>query len=195
MKQVPNLNAEDIAIYQSLVGASALKERLENNLLPVVKIADDLFYINWSQNKILPRGNVQSPGLDMKNGGWVDSSTHERCFYYDTIYKKETKISPDITALPENVVLIKVPPARAIDPVGAAQAKGLDPTAFLKRYPIKMYLEAQVIPLEETVLVDIIDVNKTKKQSEQLRQDKNKSGNRQLVKKKNNPGKKPGMRK
>lgn len=159
MNNVPKLNAADIDLYKSLAGTSALEHRL-SGLLPVIDIADDYFYVDVGKNSIRPRGNVTNAGLDLKNGGWVDEMTNERCFYYDKQTRQETKISPDIAALPEHVVLVKIPPVMVLDPVGVAQEKGLAPTTYLNVFPLVMYRKAEVRPLNETVIFDIAKENK-----------------------------------
>lgn len=191
MNNVPKLKADEIDLYKSLTGTSALEHRL-NGLLPVIDIADDHFYVDIGKQSIRPKGNVKNAGLDLKNGGWVDEMTNEHCFYYDKQTRQETKISPDITTLPEHVVLVKIPPVKVLDPVGAAKENGLAPNTYLSVFPLVMYRKAEVLPLNETVLFDVAKENRDKIYQKQY-DAKRRTGEKNMVKKKPASKKKGGQ--
>jgi hypothetical protein len=148
-----------LSYYKQIQPAEAVSHRLEG-LLPIVDILDHPFIVDVKGGELLPKGNYSAEGLDLINGGWHDPHTNQHCFYYDTKHMKEARISPDITTLPKDVVLIKIPEMEALDPIGMAKKNKVDTSIYLKKYPQQMYHKAQVSALEQTVLLDVAKANK-----------------------------------
>ena len=152
-------NAEMIAQLKALKGKKALESRL-NGVLPMIDIAGQLFTVDVRVNQLRPKGVHSSNGLNLKHGGWYDDKTHQHCFYYDTTTRSEATINPDLTRLPKEVVMIRIPDAYALDPVAMAKKDNVDPEIYVKMFPLKMFHRAEVIPLQDTVIMDVADQNR-----------------------------------
>lgn len=176
MAHAQNTTNEKATVDQlkAMNGKVALQCRLDG-VLPMIDIAGHLFTVEIAKDRLRPRGIVSSDGLNLKTGGWRDDRTHQHCFYYDTNTKTEVKIDPDILRVPKNVVLIKVPDAHELDPVAMAQKAKIDPELYVKMYPLKMFRTAEVISLQDTVMMDVARKNRENQYYEK-KQIKNKRG-------------------
>ena len=152
---------KELSFYKQVSIKDAVDYRMAG-VLPIVDILGHPFIVNIKVGELLPKGNYSSAGLDLINGGWYDFQTNQHCFYYHTSQMKEANISPDITVLPKNVVLVKIPAPAQLDPIGMARKNKVEPAVYLKDFPQLIYHKAMIIPLEETILVDVVKSNKLK---------------------------------
>lgn len=148
----------DIEFYKSLSGEQALKERL-NGRLPIIDIAGHPFFVDVRIDKLRPKDNFVTLGLDLENGGYYDDKKNRYSFLYHIPSMEEAKVSRDIIALPKDVVEIQFPHKYALDPVAMARENGVDPTFYLKRYPLVMYRVAKVIPANRTYMATVVHYN------------------------------------
>lgn len=159
MFRVPKQDPKDMDVYKSLKGKAAMEMRLKG-MQPVISIAGHPFFVEIRLMKLSPKDNFMSKGLDLNYGGTFDGVAKEYSFYYNKRTMEEAYIDPDITKLPKNVVLIKIPNPYALDPVMMGQINKDDSTAYIGEYPVVMYREAEVIPLEKTELAQLVERNK-----------------------------------
>lgn len=157
-----SMYASMVTAYKEMSGKEAIENRL-GGLLPIIDIAGHPFIIDVKGEKLNPKGIYGSNGLDTRHGGWQDKQSGQHCFYYNVHTKSEYQISPDITKLPEGVVQIRIPDPYTLDPIGMANKEKVAPTAYLDKHPMIMYHKAAIIPLAETVVMDIVDLNNQKK--------------------------------
>jgi hypothetical protein len=148
----------DIEFYKSLSGEQALKERL-NGRLPIIDIAGHPFFVDVRIGRLRPKDNFMTLGLDLENGGYYDDNKNRYCFLYHIPSMEEAKVSRDIIALPKDVVEIQFPHKYALDPIAMARENGVDPTFYLKRYPLVMYRVAKVIPANKTYMATVVHYN------------------------------------
>ena len=142
----------DIMIDQQL-----LTQRL-NGILPLIKIAGHDFIVDLRLNELRPMNDfstrINLNDLDVSNDG-----EKFLCFYHVPT-KQVVTVTPTVTKLPKDVVMLEIPNELILDPVGIARKNGLADIAFLKQYPLQRNLEAKVIPLSETGLPALIKKNK-----------------------------------
>lgn len=159
MFRVPKQDPKELDLYKSLTGEAALKHRLQG-MLPIMDIAGHPFYVEVRLMHLRPKDNFLSKGLDLNYGGSFDEDAKQYSFYYNKRTMEEAAIPEDIKVLPKNVVLIKFPNPYALDPVMMAKLNDKDPRSYLKEFPLLMYREAEVVPLEKTELAQLVEKNK-----------------------------------
>jgi hypothetical protein len=152
----------DLAFYKALEGDEALRERIGNGRLPIIDVAGHPFIVDVRLMALRPVNSFHTSGLDLRNGGHYDDENHHYLFFYDVKGMKEVEIDPDVTEFPKDVVMIKFPDLYVLDPVAMAGKEGLEVTAFLSEYPLKMYCKAEVIPLSETPVAALVRKNREK---------------------------------
>lgn len=150
--------------YKSLTGEQAFQERIKGRQ-PVIEINGHPFFIEARWEKLTPKDNFLSTGIDLSDAGELIDNHYK--IYYDTKTMSQAEISTDITKLPENVVLIEIPSLYDLDPVMMAELRNKDPRAYLDQHPLIMYREAKVTPLEDTPLMELVQKNLEKLKASQ----------------------------
>jgi hypothetical protein len=148
----------DLDFYRSLDESASMAERLKGRL-PIILIAGHPFFVDVHMGLLRPKDNFSTPGLDLNDGGIWNERTKMRDLYYHVPSMTEVKVQSSITELPKDVVLLSIPPPRALDPVGCARMEGVAPTTYTEWYPFRLYTEAKVIPLSETKLAKTVKKN------------------------------------
>jgi hypothetical protein len=136
-------------------------------VLPVIDIAGQAYIIDWRLKELRaeddPDATIRLERMAMDANG-----ENYLCFYHLPT-RAVVNISPDITLLPTDMVMLEIPNELRLDPIGTARQYGLEDTFMLDRYPIKGELKARVIPVEETGLPGLIKANLSKQKSKQMK--------------------------
>lgn len=139
-----------------------LQSRLSNNL-PLIDIAGKDFMVIWEDRMLKPTsGTGTGTGLDLDNMPLDEDGLNYLCFYNQAT-ESQVLIPENITRLPEDTVLLKIPNELYLDPVGVARDYGQADTFLLNLYPIRENLKAEVIPIELSGLPELIKANKEKR--------------------------------
>ncbi|MGB8190831.1 MAG: hypothetical protein WCF67_02875 [Chitinophagaceae bacterium] len=134
----------DLDFYKSLNGEKAIAERLKGRL-PIIDIAGYPFFVDAHMGRLRPMDNFMTLGLDMINGGSLDSNTNLRSFYYDPVRMQEVKPDEKEAGL-DHLLMVTVPDLHTLDPVGMAKIQRLDPLTHLGQQPFQMFTKATVVP-------------------------------------------------
>jgi hypothetical protein len=137
-----------------------LQSRLGNNL-PLIDIAGKDFMVVWEDRMLKPTSGTGN-GLDLDNMPLDENGFNYLCFY-NLVTQSQVLIPENITRLPEDTILLKIPNELYLDPVGVARDYGQADTFLLNLYPIRENLKAEVIPIELSGLPELIKSNKEKK--------------------------------
>lgn len=141
-----------------------LQSRLDGHL-PVIDIADKNFEVVWKERLLQPESG---PYLDLDNMALDENGLNYLCFY-NLVTQSQVLIPGNITRLPADIVLLKIPNELYLDPIGVARDYGQSDTFLLNLYPIRPNLKAEVIPIEQSGLVELIKINKEKTLAAKIR--------------------------
>ncbi|MEN5232509.1 hypothetical protein [Sphingobacterium faecium] len=144
-----------------------LRDRIEKGKLPVIRIVDEDFFVDTrlqelrSCNKFwktirLP-GNFQLSVIEDKS--ILDD---KQVFLYDYLHRNIIKDFNELNEIPKHAQFIVLPDIRALDPVAAGRKMYGDPYRLLDKYPIQPKMEARLVPIEKTYLLELIKNNKKK---------------------------------
>ncbi|AOM80065.1 hypothetical protein [Pedobacter steynii] len=142
------------------IAEELLQSRLDGQL-PIIDIAGKDFNVVW-QDRMLKPTNGSGSGLDLDNMPLDEDGLNYLCFYNQAT-ESQVLIPENITRLPEDTVLLKIPNELYLDPVGVARDYGQPDAFLLNLYPIRGNLKAEVIPIELSGLPELIKANKEKK--------------------------------
>lgn len=142
------------------IAEELLQSRLDGQL-PIIDIAGKDFMVVWEDRMLKPTTGSGS-GLDLDNMPLDEDGLNYLCFY-NLATESQILIPADITRLPEDVILLKIPNELYLDPVGVARDYGQPDAFLLSLYPIREHLKAEVIPIELSGLPELIKANKEKK--------------------------------
>lgn len=135
----------------------ALQKRL-NGILPIITIVDDEYIVDWRLKELRMKDHPENI-ISLQNMDTDAEGRNYLCFY-NTKKKSVIRIGDDITELPKNVVMLKIPYELKLDPVGVAREYGLGDTELLNKYPIQESLQAEQVSLKDTMLPKIIEANR-----------------------------------
>ncbi|MBT2560115.1 hypothetical protein J7E50_02620 [Pedobacter sp. ISL-68] len=125
--------------------------------LPHIDINGTDFTIDWRLKELRETASPWN-NINLKNMEMSRSGEQYLCFY-DTVNHREWDFDPDITAPPENVVLLEIPYEVKLDPYAVAREYGIDPAEFISDYPIEKNLVGILKPLTESGLPQVIAEN------------------------------------
>lgn len=142
------------------------KELLDRRLagiLPQIDIAGQPYFIDLRLKELRavsdPNKTIRLANMAMDREG-----ENYLCFFH-LPSATVVNVAGNIIAMPTDIVMLQIPNELRLDPVGLAREYGLEETFLLGKYPIREGLKAEVIPVEETGLPELIKTNLAKKQA------------------------------
>jgi hypothetical protein len=133
----------------------AIENRL-NGILPLVYIAGIAFEVSFTTLKLTQQTDRRNV-IDLIGCRCCPDWVYE--FEFNTQTGRFVELDKRPVAVPPDVVSVRLPPARLIDPIGFAMEKGLDTAAQLADYPLREYWLATLIPLSATDLQEQVRRN------------------------------------
>ncbi|WP_345947663.1 hypothetical protein ABDD95_12470 [Mucilaginibacter sp. PAMB04274] len=143
--------------YQPLkIVMNPLDKRLAG-ILPQIDLAGTAFTIDLRLNELRetlsPWNVIYLDDLLMSEDG------NKYLFLFDKELHKQFELTPQVTELPDNIVMLEIPYDVDLDPVGVANRLENDVNSFLKDFPLKEGLTARVIPIHETNVPEMLEQN------------------------------------
>ena len=141
---------------------NTLADRLKG-VLPHIAIAGTDFTIDWRLKELRETAQLWNriavKAMELMPDG------ERYCCYYDLESRRQYFPDPDLTELPENVGMLVIPNELKLDPVGVAREYGLKDEELLDRCPIQEILTAEIRPLSETALPQLVGENRQRLQN------------------------------
>jgi len=134
--------------------------------LPNFWINGNEFEVDVNKHELRPRDGLTAP-IPLRLFNFADDGRKYNEYYHLT-ERRLVNLDLSITALPENIVQIRIPNVLHLDPVGVADRYGIDAHFILRRYPIQKELKAELIPLEQTPLLDLTLYNRQQQVQKQF---------------------------
>ena len=152
------------AIVHQQTQAVLLSKRIEGTL-PHIDIAGIEFTIDLRLNEIRetenPNNRINFQTFDLSEDG------KSYYCYYHTVKHCVFEPADDITVLPKNVKLLEIPAKHLLDPYAVAIIKNVDVKEFLGKHAMQETLKANLYPLSESFLPDLVKENLAKQQQKQ----------------------------
>jgi hypothetical protein len=160
--------------FEIIVDQELLAERLAGRL-PRIGIAGEQYIIDLHLKELRPEDGF-GPAMHLLKLELSPDEDRYTC-YFDPVFRQVVQVDPEITELPKGLVLLEIPFMSKLDPVGMAEAYGMEPRDVLKRYPIQKELMAKVTPAAESPLAALVQRNR---QRESEREKKRRQQRRRL---------------
>ncbi|GEM_PF-765329 len=141
-----------------------IKDRIDRGKLPIIRIVDEDYYVDTRLSE-LRSANKHWKALDLiENGAEATDVDNKHVYLYDYLNRQIVLGFNGLTEVPKHTAFVVLPDFVALDPVAAGRSICNDPYAFLEKYPLQPRMEARIVPIEKTYLVEQIRRNKEKKQ-------------------------------
>lgn len=135
-----------------------LLEKRLMGILPQIDIAGETFTIDWRLREL--RLNAEpTTHLSFDQMDFNDRGTEYFCLYHKATHQI-VQVDQNIVEFPKGVIALTIPGELRLDPVGVARQYGVGIQSIVDHYPIKEKLQAEVLSLEETPLLRMIQRNR-----------------------------------
>lgn len=154
-------NIKSYTDFDLLVNQKDFDSRIKYGQLPTIDILGQLFYVDLHMDMLRPKDDFLSKGISFKaiedyywqnDNSYVITYNPSKKEYQGLNYNKITKI-------PKDLVVIKIPFKKELDPVGWNKIGGWDVKSDLKTTGFKLHFKAELIPWSQTGIKQIIDDN------------------------------------
>lgn len=157
---VPLREMENMTDYDIIVKESLVQRRLDGNL-PTIDIEGYPFYVDLRMQSLRPHNDFSTRGITFEallhyqapdDSGFL--------FPYDPKKREVATIDfKKVTAIPQRIVPLHLPPVEAMDPIGFALRRNLDLKLILRHFPPVENRKARRATWEETGIRNIIQEN------------------------------------
>lgn len=143
-----------------------LRDRIDRGKLPVIRIVDEDYFVDTRLNELRSCNKFWKTIELIDNGPDATEVDSKHVYLYDYLNRQIVKNFNELTEIPKHTVFIVLPDLESLDPVAAGRSICDNPYVFLDSYPLQPRMEARLVPIEKTYLVERIEYNKEKKQIE-----------------------------
>lgn len=154
--------------FEIMVNQKAYDLRVNKNVLPTIKIAGHIFYVDIQMDMLRPKDDLLSKGIvfsDIEKYYDLEKRTYT-IPYNPKTHQFEEPDYLNIKEFPKDLIAMRFPSERLLDRIGWNRKYGLEITHGLAMNGLKLKFIAKNIPWEKTFLSKIIkqDINTEKKQ-------------------------------
>lgn len=147
--------------FEVMVDQDALNKRLKKGMLPTIEIVGHTFYADARIDMLRPKDDFLSRGILFSEiDHYFSEEKNAYIIPYDPKKHEFRELDYDkITEHPKELVAVKFPFQRELDPVGWNRRNGFGETEDLKKVGLKLHFKAQTIPWYKTGIDDVIKEN------------------------------------
>lgn len=132
--------------------------RLNKGILPTLEIAGYTFYVDLQMNKLRPKDDFKSKGIDFTEiKDYYDRDRRAYVIPYNPITHQFQEINGfALTELPKDIIMVQFPNQYELDIVGWDKKHG---NSLTNQYLKQMHFEARTLPWVDTNLIEHIKRN------------------------------------
>lgn len=138
-----------VALYKTLKDEDGLADR-QSGRLPLIVIDSTPYYIEIRFDWLTPVDAFMLPEINLTDCSRLTYDGRHQLFFYDN--KNKAAVTDLSTAAPENLLLVKIPENRFLDPYRHSETVNLPITGFLEDGKMLMYREAETVPVTRRML-------------------------------------------
>ncbi|MFH6961704.1 hypothetical protein ACHRVK_03870 [Flavobacterium plurextorum] len=167
-----NLKIEDLKgksdFELSLKKGSSLHLRFTDKVLPVLKIAGHDFYVDMESDKLRPKYDNNSKGIDFSTiSEYYNRTVQAYIIPYNPRTHEFQEVDHDvITEIPTEIIIVQFPHQIELDRVGWNLKHGFGPGYSLDENEIQLHFTAETLPWNKTNIPESIARNLTKVKTE-----------------------------
>lgn len=137
---------------------SPLDLRINKNMLPTLEIEGHLFYVDLQMNKLRPKDDFKSQGIDFTEiADYFDRDRREYVIPYNPRTHEFQEDDPFmLRELPQDIIVVQFPHQSTLDPVGWSKKYGLE--HFIESFD-RMQFQARTLPWFYTNIIEHIKRN------------------------------------
>ncbi|MBZ4036731.1 hypothetical protein K6T82_18315 [Flavobacterium sp. 17A] len=169
-----NLKIEDIKgksdFELSLKKGSSLHLRVTDKVLPVLKIDGHDFYVDMESDKLRPKDDSNSKGIDFSTiSEYYDRTVQAYIIPYNPKTREFQEVDHDaITEIPKEIIMVQFPHQIELDRVGWNMKHGFGPGYAVDENRLQLHFTAETLPWNKTNIPESIARN-----IEELKTEKN----------------------
>lgn len=146
---------------KSEIDQDAFDKRINKGILPTVEINNHIFYVDLSMDKLRPKDDFASDGINFAE---IEDYYNEERDIYIIPYIPKTKGTghidyETITQIPQDQIVIELPPKEILDPIGWNRLHGYDLSMGLKNKKVQMNFKAKTAKWDDIYVPEKIKEN------------------------------------
>jgi hypothetical protein len=145
--------------FELSIKAGSLHDlRLNKGILPTLNIAGHTFYVDLQMNKLRPKDDFKSKGIDFTEiKDYYDRDRRAYVIPYNPTTHQFQEINGfALTELPKDIIMVQFPSQYELDIVGWDKKQG---NSLTNQYLKQMHFEARTLPWVDTNLIEHIKRN------------------------------------
>ncbi|MFD2939180.1 hypothetical protein [Flavobacterium notoginsengisoli] len=143
--------------------------RWNKKILPTLDIAGQTFFVDTAINKLRPKDDFSSKGIDFREiKNYYDPNAEAYIIPYNPTTHEFQEIDHlKITELPKEIIVVKFPNLQELDKVGCNIINGFGPAHCISEKQYQMNFKALILPWEQTNIPNSIKLNLKEKRIQQ----------------------------
>lgn len=168
-----NLKIEDIKgksdFELSLKKGSSLALRFTGKVLPILKIDGHDFYVDMESEKLRPKDDNNSKGIDFSTiREYYDRTAQAYLIPYNPKTHEFQEVDHDtITEIPKEIIMVQFPHQIELDRVGWNMKHGFGPGYAVDENKLQLFFMAETLPWNQTNIPESIARNLDKQMAEE----------------------------
>lgn len=146
--------------FKLMVNQEIFDKIANQGIIPTIDIAGHTFYIDFFNDKLLPKDDIWSKGI-------IFSELIEYYSYkentYNIPYNQKThtfqEVSLTVKEIPKDIIVVQIPHKNTLDPVARNKKLDFNRSDLLKKEGVQLHYEAKVIPWHQTRFAETIKRN------------------------------------
>jgi|GEM_PF-627065 len=165
MSRKYNISLDEIKTksdFSLMVDQEALHKRLKLGILPIVTIAGHTFYPDARIDLLRPKDDFRTLGISFSQIAHYYSEEQKAYVipYNPKSHEFQEFDFNKITQYPKDLIAVKFPHERELDPVGWNRRRGYSETYLLKETGLKMKFAAETVPWHKTTINELMKINR-----------------------------------
>lgn len=157
---VPKEKIAEMDDFKLMVNQKIFDKIANQGIIPTIDIAGHTFYIDFFNDKLLPKDDIWSKGIifsELKDYYSYKENT------YTIPYNQKThtfqEVSLTVKEIPKDIIVVQIPHKNTLDPVARNKKLDFNRSDLLKKEGVHLHYEAKVIPWHQTRFAETIKRN------------------------------------
>lgn len=146
--------------FKLMVNQDVFDKIANQGIIPTIDIAGHTFYVDFFNDKLLPKDDIWSKGI-------IFSELKEYYSYkentYTIPYNQKThtfqEVSLTVKEIPKDIIVVQIPHKNTLDPIARNKKLDFNRSDLLKKEGVHLHYEAKVIPWHQTRFAETIKRN------------------------------------
>ncbi len=150
---------KEMSDFKLMVNQDVVDKIANKGIMPTIDIAGHPFYIDLSNDKLIPKNDIWSRGIIFSELKHYKQKDQSFIIPYNNKTHTFQEVSLNAKEIPENLIIVQIPSKRNLDPIYQNKISNFNSSDFLKKNGVHLRFEAKVIAWQHTKFAETIKNN------------------------------------